>query len=79
MHSVLDGNPRQLVDRLRNTPNVVVLGTATFWEGVDVVGPALSLLVITKLPFAVPTIRFSPREASSSTSRSFNTRSRRLY
>ncbi len=50
----LDGSPRQLVERLRSTPNVVVLGTATFWEGVDIVGPALSLLVITKLPFAVP-------------------------
>lgn len=50
----LDGSPRQLVERLKQTPNVVVLGTATFWEGVDVVGPALSLLVITKLPFAVP-------------------------
>jgi len=49
-----DGSPRQLVERLKHTPNVVVLGTATFWEGVDVVGPALSLLVITKLPFAVP-------------------------
>ncbi|MGI8643800.1 MAG: ATP-dependent DNA helicase, partial [Thermomicrobiales bacterium] len=50
----LDGSPRQLVERLRHTPNVVVLGTATFWEGVDIIGPALSLLVITKLPFAVP-------------------------
>jgi len=49
-----DGSPRQLVERLKTTPNVVVLGTATFWEGVDVVGSALSLLVITKLPFAVP-------------------------
>ena len=49
-----DGSPRQLIERLRHTPNVVVLGTSTFWEGVDVVGPALSLLVITKLPFAVP-------------------------
>lgn len=49
-----DGSPRQLIERLRHTPNVAVLGTATFWEGVDVVGPALSTLVITKLPFAVP-------------------------
>ena len=49
-----DGSPRQLVERLRQSPNVVVLGTASFWEGIDVVGPALSLLVITKLPFAVP-------------------------
>lgn len=50
----IDGNPRQLIDRLRQTSNVVVLGTSTFWEGVDVVGPALSALVITKLPFSVP-------------------------
>jgi DNA polymerase-3 subunit epsilon/ATP-dependent DNA helicase DinG len=51
----IDGNPRQLIERLRQSPNVVVLGTSTFWEGVDVVGPALSALVITKLPFSVPT------------------------
>lgn len=50
----IDGNPRQLIDRLRQTPRLIVLGTASFWEGVDVVGPALSLLVVTKLPFAVP-------------------------
>ncbi|MBA3415290.1 MAG: exonuclease, partial [Chloroflexia bacterium] len=50
----MDGSARQLVERLRHTPNVVVLGTATFWEGVDIVGAALSLLVIAKLPFAVP-------------------------
>ncbi|CAA9526546.1 MAG: DinG family ATP-dependent helicase YoaA [uncultured Thermomicrobiales bacterium] len=49
-----DGSPRQLVERLKHSPNVVLLGTSTFWEGVDVVGDALSLLVITKLPFAVP-------------------------
>lgn len=50
----VDGSARQLVERLRHSPNVVVLGTATFWEGVDIVGAALSLLVIAKLPFAVP-------------------------
>ncbi|MGI9255019.1 MAG: ATP-dependent DNA helicase, partial [Thermomicrobiales bacterium] len=49
-----DGTPRQLIERLRQSPNSVLLGTATFWEGVDIVGPALSLLVITKLPFTVP-------------------------
>jgi Rad3-related DNA helicase len=32
----------------------VLLGTASFWEGVDVVGEALSLLVITRFPFTVP-------------------------
>ena len=50
----IDGSSRHLIERLRTTPNMVVLGTATFWEGVDIVGPALSLLVITKLPFSVP-------------------------
>ncbi len=50
----IDGSPRQLIERLRTTPSVVLLGTTTFWEGVDIVGPALSLLVITKLPFSVP-------------------------
>lgn len=50
-----DGTPRQLIERLRQSPATVLLGTATFWEGVDIVGPALSLLVITKLPFTVPT------------------------
>ncbi|CAA9559703.1 MAG: DinG family ATP-dependent helicase YoaA [uncultured Thermomicrobiales bacterium] len=51
----LDGNPRQLIERLRHSSRVALLGTASFWEGVDVVGAALSLLVIAKLPFAVPT------------------------
>ena len=51
----IDGNPRQLLDRFRANPKSVILGTSSFWEGVDVVGDALSVLVITKLPFAVPT------------------------
>ena len=41
-----------LVDRFRSTPNAVLFGTASFWEGVDVPGDALSLVVIDKLPFA---------------------------
>jgi ATP-dependent DNA helicase DinG len=40
-----------LVDKFRVTPNCVLLGTASFWEGVDVPGDALSLVVIDKLPF----------------------------
>ena len=51
----LDGNPRQLVDRLKSRAETVLLGTNSFWEGVDIVGETLSLLVITKLPFSVPT------------------------
>jgi DNA polymerase-3 subunit epsilon/ATP-dependent DNA helicase DinG len=50
----IDGTPKQLAQALRDQPRTVVLGTASFWEGVDVVGEALSLLVITRLPFAVP-------------------------
>jgi DNA polymerase-3 subunit epsilon/ATP-dependent DNA helicase DinG len=49
-----DGSPRQLIDRLRGSPGTVILGTASFWEGVDIVGAALSVVVITKLPFPVP-------------------------
>jgi ATP-dependent DNA helicase DinG len=41
-----------LIERFRSTPGAVLLGTASFWEGVDVPGDALSLVVIDKLPFA---------------------------
>jgi ATP-dependent DNA helicase DinG len=41
-----------LVDRFRATPGAVLFGTASFWEGVDVPGDALALVVIDKLPFA---------------------------
>ncbi|MEI8167916.1 MAG: helicase C-terminal domain-containing protein, partial [Chloroflexales bacterium] len=50
-----DGSRRALLDRLKEFPRTVLLGTSSFWEGVDVVGDALSVLVIAKLPFAVPT------------------------
>jgi DNA polymerase-3 subunit epsilon/ATP-dependent DNA helicase DinG len=50
----IDGTPRQLIERLKAHPATVLLGTNSFWEGVDIVGDALSLLVITKLPFPVP-------------------------
>jgi DNA polymerase-3 subunit epsilon/ATP-dependent DNA helicase DinG len=50
-----DGNPRQLIENLVENPRTVVLGTSSFWEGVDVRGEALSMLIIARLPFAVPT------------------------
>ena len=50
----IDGSARQLVRALQSNPNTVLLGTASFWEGVDIVGEALSLLVMTRLPFNVP-------------------------
>ncbi len=43
-----------LLRRFVDTPGAVLLGTATFWEGIDVVGDALSLVIIDKLPFAPP-------------------------
>ncbi len=49
------GSRRQLLENFRANPHAVLLGTRSFWEGVDVVGPALSGLVLTRLPFAVPT------------------------
>jgi ATP-dependent DNA helicase DinG len=44
-----------LLERFRTTDRAVLLGTRSFWEGVDVAGEALSLLVIVRLPFDVPT------------------------
>lgn len=51
----LDGSRRQLLDNFKTTERAVLLGTRSFWEGIDVVGEALSVLVIARLPFAVPT------------------------
>ena len=51
----ISGSPRQLVRMLRSNPESVILGTSSFWEGVDIPGDTLSLLVIARLPFAVPT------------------------
>jgi len=44
----------ELVERFRELGNAVLLGTSSFWEGVDVRGEALSCVVIDKLPFASP-------------------------
>jgi ATP-dependent DNA helicase DinG len=44
----------ELLRRFRITPRAVLLGTASFWEGVDVRGEALSCVIIDKLPFAPP-------------------------
>ena len=48
-------SPNALLESFRNSERAVLLGTRSFWEGVDVPGEALSVLVIVKLPFAVPT------------------------
>ena len=47
--------PRKaLLDEFRVTPNAVLFGTSSFWQGVDVQGEALSCVIIDRLPFAVP-------------------------
>ena len=47
--------PRKaLLEEFRTTPNAVLFGTSSFWQGVDVQGDALSCVIIDKLPFAVP-------------------------
>jgi ATP-dependent DNA helicase DinG len=47
--------PRKaLLEEFRATPNAVLFGTASFWQGVDVQGEALSCVIIDRLPFAVP-------------------------
>ncbi len=45
----------QLLERFRRDGNAVLVATSSFWEGVDVPGHALRLVVLEKIPFAVPT------------------------
>jgi ATP-dependent DNA helicase DinG len=44
----------QLLNQFRGTPNAVLFATSSFWQGVDVVGDALSCVIVDKLPFASP-------------------------
>jgi len=44
----------QLLNQFRETPNAVLFATSSFWQGVDVVGDALSCVIVDKLPFASP-------------------------
>ena len=45
---------RVLLERFKSTPNAVLLGTTSFWQGVDVQGDQLRNVIVVKLPFAVP-------------------------
>ncbi len=47
-------SPNALLESFKSSERAILLGTRSFWEGVDVPGEALSVLVIAKLPFAVP-------------------------
>jgi ATP-dependent DNA helicase DinG len=44
----------QLLNQFRATPHAVLFATSSFWQGVDVVGEALSCVIVDKLPFASP-------------------------
>jgi ATP-dependent DNA helicase DinG len=48
-------SPNALLESFKGSDRAVLLGTRAFWEGVDIPGEALSVLVIVKLPFSVPT------------------------
>jgi DNA polymerase-3 subunit epsilon/ATP-dependent DNA helicase DinG len=48
-------SPNALLESFKTTDRAVLLGTRSFWEGVDVPGASLSVVFITKLPFDVPT------------------------
>lgn len=55
LYSQADGTPRnQMLEKFKANPRGVLLGTDSFWQGVDVPGDALQNVIITKLPFAVP-------------------------
>ena len=51
----VDGTPRNLLTSFMQNPESVLLGTASFWEGVDIPGGALKVIVVARLPFNVPT------------------------
>lgn len=50
-----DDNRQSLLNKFKKTERAVLLGTDSFWEGVDVAGDALRCVIIVKLPFKVPT------------------------
>lgn len=50
----VSGAPSSLLERLKQEEKCCILGAASFWEGVDVIGEALSLIVVVRLPFWPP-------------------------
>src|SRR5437764_9868773 len=55
LYSQADGLPRsQMIERFKANPRAVLLGTDSFWQGVDIPGNALQNVIITRLPFSVP-------------------------
>ena len=50
----VSGGRMKIIEKFRRNPRHVILGTSSFWEGVDIPGESLSCLIIAKLPFEVP-------------------------
>ncbi len=50
----IHGGRSRLLEKFMDSKHAILLGTSSFWEGVDIPGDALELLIITKLPFDVP-------------------------
>jgi predicted DnaQ family exonuclease/DinG family helicase len=51
----IDGQRRQLLKTFEESERPLLLGTSTFWEGIDIPGERLSCVIVVRLPFAVPT------------------------
>jgi predicted DnaQ family exonuclease/DinG family helicase len=51
----IDGQRRQLLKTFEEAERPLLLGTSTFWEGIDIPGDHLSCVIVVRLPFAVPT------------------------
>ncbi|MCD6358883.1 MAG: exonuclease, partial [Dehalococcoidia bacterium] len=50
----INGGVKHVLNAFQDTPKSVLLGASSFWEGVDMPGDTLSVVIITKLPFGVP-------------------------
>jgi DNA polymerase-3 subunit epsilon/ATP-dependent DNA helicase DinG len=50
----IDGQRRQLLKTFEESERPLLLGTSTFWEGIDIPGERLSCVIMVRLPFAVP-------------------------
>ena len=51
----IDGTPQQILREFLKNPQALLMGTASFWEGIDLAGDALQVLILARLPFNVPT------------------------
>ena len=52
--SQIDSGPHRAISMFRETPDAVLLGLATFWQGIDIPGDQLRMVILVRLPFRVP-------------------------